>query len=66
MHLFLNTPQYSPELIERIQTYFRKKYNRSLSEEIAVTYLDALANLFASFHDLVTNDNQFEPDRKLR
>ncbi len=37
---------YSPELIDHAKKYFREKCGLSLSDEQAVEYLDALADLY--------------------
>jgi hypothetical protein len=37
---------YSPELINRAKKYFHEKCGLSLSDEQAVEYLDALADLY--------------------
>jgi len=41
--------RFSQELIDEITTYFSEKYNIELSEEKAVEYLKALADLCLTF-----------------
>jgi hypothetical protein len=45
---------YTQELIDCIMKYFEEEYEESITEEIAVAYLNSLADLFNSAYDLLT------------
>ena len=42
---------YSQTLIERTIIYFKKKYNKDISKEVANEYLRSFAGLFLAFVD---------------
>ena len=53
---------FSPALITLIINYYKQTYNKDLSEDEAILYLDSLAGLFEAYQQVLNRQQSVPPE----